>query len=89
MQHELKTWPKPFSGVLSGFKRYEIRVNDRNFQEGDELYLREYNPETQKYTGRHLLATVTWMSRGGEWGLPENLCVMSLAVQYWNIEATA
>lgn len=89
MQHSLKTWPEQFSAVLHGRKRYEIRTNDRNFQEGDELMLREWDPKTQRYSGRHILTTVTYITRGGEWNIPENLCIMSLAIQYWNIEATA
>ena len=45
-RHELKTWPKSFASILSGFKKHEIRVNDRDFREGDELCLREWNPVT-------------------------------------------
>ena len=45
-RHELKTWPKSFSAILNGFKKHEVRVNDRDFLEGDELYLREWNPVT-------------------------------------------
>jgi len=89
MRHELKTWPKQFGAVLGGSKKHEVRVNDRNFQEGDELLLQEWDPEKQRYTGRHILAAVSYMTRGGQFGLPENLCVMSLQIQYWNIEATA
>lgn len=89
MRHDLKTWPRAFSAVLNGNKKYEIRVNDRNFQEGDELYLREWSPDTQRYSGRHILAVISYMTRGGEWGLPADLCVMSLRVQYWDIGATA
>jgi hypothetical protein len=85
-RHDLKVWPKPFSAVLSDSKKYEIRESrDRDFREGDELMLREWDPETEQYTGRHILATVTYMTRGGEFKLPENLCVMSLQIQYWNI----
>lgn len=73
-RHDLKTWPRQFFAVLDGHKKYEIRVNDRNFQEGDELMLLEWDPKTQRYTGRHILTTVTYMTRGGEWGIPENLC---------------
>ena len=89
MRHDLKAWPPQFAAVFNGRKRYEIRTNDRDFQEGDELMLREWDPKTGRYSGRHILTTVTYMTRGGEFGLPENMCVMSLAIEYWNIEATA
>jgi hypothetical protein len=88
-RHELKTWPKQFSATLSGFKKHEVRVNDRNYQEGDELLLREWNPDTQRYTGRHVLATISYMTKGGTFGLPENLCVMSVMVQYWSVAEAA
>ena len=41
-----RRWPKSFASILSGFKKHEIRVNDRDFREGDELCLREWNPVT-------------------------------------------
>jgi len=88
-RHELKTWPKPFSAVLGGNKTHEVRVNDRDFREGDELYLREYDPDTERYTGRHILATISYITPGGTFGLPENLCVMSLRIQWWDVSAAA
>lgn len=44
MQHVLKTWPGPFSAVLSGIKTHEVRKNDRLFALGDVLVLREFVP---------------------------------------------
>jgi len=44
MEHELKTWPKPFQQVVNKGKRFEIRRNDRNFQVGDILVLKEFVP---------------------------------------------
>jgi hypothetical protein len=35
-RHELKAWPKPFASILSSFKKHEIRLNDRDFREGDD-----------------------------------------------------
>jgi len=32
VRHDLKTWPKSFASILSGFKKHEIRVNDRDFR---------------------------------------------------------
>lgn len=60
-----------------GTKEFEIRVNDRNFKVGDALCLREWLPDEQKYTDRHVFKRVTYMIQG-EFGLPENLCVMQL-----------
>lgn len=89
VRHDLKTWPEPFAAVLGGYKRHEVRVNDRGFRSGDELMLREWEPSTGKYTGRYLLASVMYLTPGGTFGLPEGLCVMSISVQYWNIGAAA
>lgn len=89
VRHDLKTWPESFSAVLGGYKKYEIRANDRDYRAGDELLLREWDPATGKYTGRYLRATVMYMTHGGNFGLPEDLCVMSLSVQYWDIGAAA
>lgn len=98
-EHELKTWPEPFSAVLSGTKRHEIRKADRPFAVGDVLELREWDPDgvpvtetirvlrgqttkpqRGKYTGRSIRVRVTYLSAGGTWGLPNNLCVMSIEV---------
>jgi hypothetical protein len=89
MRHELKSHPRPFNSILAGHKKHDLRTNDQDFLEGDEILFREWDPDMQRYTGRHLIATITYMTRGGELGLAENLCIMSLALQYWNLEAPA
>lgn len=43
--HELKCHPKYFERVLNGSKPFEIRKNDRDFQVGDVILLKEYDPE--------------------------------------------
>jgi hypothetical protein len=50
--HDLKTQPKSFEAVVFGEKKAELRRNDRDFRVGDILILREWDPETQEYTGR-------------------------------------
>jgi hypothetical protein len=78
MIHELKTWPEPFAALLEGRKMFEIRKADRPFDVGDALDLREWNPDGSGYTGRETVAVVTYIVRGGAWGLPPDLCVMGL-----------
>jgi len=78
MIHELKTWPGPFEAVRTGAKRYELRKADRDFRVEDWLNLREWDPTSRSYTGRQLWAEVTYITRGGEWGLPDGLRVLGI-----------
>lgn len=48
--HELKIWPVHFNNVLKGTKTFEIRNNDRAFQKGDEVILKEYDPTVKGYS---------------------------------------
>lgn len=60
-RHELKTWPEFFQAILSGQKTFELRRDDRGFKVGDELWLREWNPTTQEYSGRSTVCRITYM----------------------------
>jgi hypothetical protein len=79
MLHELKCWPEPFQAILDGRKNYEIRKFDRPFMVGDDLFLREWDPKEMRYTGRVNQVRVTYITKPGEWGLPDNLGVMSIS----------
>ena len=48
--HELKIQPKYFTEVLYKRKNFELRKDDRNYQVGDLITLREY--ENGAYTVR-------------------------------------
>jgi Domain of unknown function (DUF3850) len=61
--HDLKIWPKWFADILSYDKNFEVRLNDRGFKVGDELLLREWDPEKRDYTGRVIRRRVTYVSR--------------------------
>lgn len=50
--HGLKTIPEFFEHVCSGAKRFEIRLNDRDFKVNDRVILFEYDNITERYTGR-------------------------------------
>ena len=63
MKHELKIHPKYYRAVLLGLKKVEIRLNDRNYQEGDLLILNEFDPKTEKYTGGQVKRKVDFIIR--------------------------
>lgn len=63
--HELKSWPEFFQPIWDGIKRFEIRRNDRGYHVGDNLLLREWNPDTKDYTGRTIRARVVYITDGG------------------------
>ncbi|MFA6190121.1 MAG: DUF3850 domain-containing protein [Candidatus Staskawiczbacteria bacterium] len=49
-----KCWPEYFEKVISGEKRFELRLADFDVQKGDTLILEEWNPKTKQYTGRKI-----------------------------------
>jgi hypothetical protein len=79
-------WTDASWNVFRGCSR-TIRVADRPFKVGDVLRLREWVPvesvlrpltDPIGYTGRTCDVEVTYLTPGGEWGLPDSLCVMSI-----------
>lgn len=72
MRHELKTHPPYFQAVVDGRKPFEVRRNDRDYRVGDELYLREWDPDTASYTGSHreIVVEVTYICDDPKYCLP-------------------
>lgn len=75
--HELKTWPIYYAAIADGTKRFELRKDDRDFLCGDQLHLREYDPDTATYTGREMNVYVTYTLRGFP-GLNPKYVLMSI-----------
>lgn len=76
--HSIKVWPEYYKAIKDGIKQFEARKNDRGFAVDDILWLREWQPAS-KYTGRELLAFVTFVLYGPAFGIEEGYCVMSLS----------
>ena len=77
--HELKTWPVFYNAISRGLKTFELRKNDRDFQAGDKLILKEWSPKTEKYTGLFMTKDVKYILHGsGKLGLKKGYCIMSL-----------
>lgn len=56
--HKLKCLPQYFSLTWDGKKDFEIRKNDRNFQVGQTVLLREYNSNENTFTGREIVQEI-------------------------------
>ena len=80
--HTLKVWPEPYAALANGTKRFEWRKDDRDFEVGDMLELRRYDPETDEVDPeRFIRVLVTYILRGAH-GVPDGFCVMS--VELWS-----
>jgi hypothetical protein len=62
--HELKIWVEYFEPVAKGVKTFELRKADRDYQVGDILKLREWDPNIKDYTGQRVDMKVTYILDG-------------------------
>ena len=90
--HELKIYPQYFRAVLDGSKTFEFRKDDRGFEVGDTLILKEFIPETidhtagepvikeSRYTGRTIKKKITYILKDGVPGcrLRDGLVILAL-----------
>ena len=77
--HILKAYPGPFRAVKSGKKRFEYRVDDRDFRVGHRIRLREWDPEYRKFTRDEVLVEILQLTRGPDWSFPRGYVCMSIA----------
>lgn len=78
MVHELKTWTQYFDDIIYRGKSFEVRKNDRDYQVGDTLLLKDWDNETQSYSGRSCERRVQYILHGGNFGIEEGYCVMGI-----------
>jgi hypothetical protein len=75
--HKIKTTMPFFQDVQDGKRPYEYRLNDRNYQVGDQLQHIEWDAKEQKETGRQCWATIVHKLDGGVFGIPEGYCILT------------
>ena len=73
--HKLKILPKYFEKVITEEKTFELRKDDRGFRVDDLIELQEYNKE---YTGRSIIARITYKLNGGDYGLEIGYCILGI-----------
>lgn len=58
-----KVLPISFEAILSGKKKFELRLNDFVINEGDTLRLEEWDDKLNNYTGRSIEKLVTHVGK--------------------------
>lgn len=58
---EKKVWKEYFEKILSGDKKFELRLADWDCNIGDTLVLKEWDNEKNDYTGRSIEKTITYI----------------------------
>lgn len=88
--HELKTDSEVFEAVHKKLKNFEIRKDDRGFEVGDLLVLKETEftgeamnpnvlwPAPLLFTGREISAVVVYILRGPIYGLKDGWVILSI-----------
>lgn len=80
--HYLKIYPKYFNAVLNGKKTFELRKNDRGFQVGDDILLREW--DNISYSGREILAEITYILDDSFVGLEKGYVILGIKMNDHN-----
>jgi ASC-1-like (ASCH) protein len=61
-----KVWPEHFEKIISGKKKFELRLADFEVKKGDILILEEWDNNKKEYTGRtvEVIATYIFKTKG-------------------------
>jgi ParB family chromosome partitioning protein len=76
--HELKTVQPFFNMVKTGYKKFELRNNDRDFMTGDILILKEWDNRNKVFVGDNIAVRVTYVLDQFV-GLQQGYCIMSIS----------
>ena len=75
--HELKIDKEYYWAIVEGYKNFELRKNDRNYQIGDFLLLNEY--KNGMITGRSIKKQIIYILENcSEYGLQDGYCILGL-----------
>ena len=77
--HDIKCLETWFNLAKTGYKTCEVRRNDRDYQSGDLLVLREWIKKTGQYTGEFIIGIITHVLNDADFteGLQPGYCVLS------------
>ena len=83
--HYIDCWPDHFDAVKQGRKAFEIRSDDRGYKVGDCLVLTRLahmQRGASRMEGYQIVAFVTYKIAGGQFGIQQGYCALSLDVPH-------
>lgn len=81
--HNIKIWPAYVPAAANGDKPFEIRRDDRDYQVGDHLVQRAFDPIEQNYGSMIVRQLITYVLRGEQaerFGCKPGYCILGLHV---------
>lgn len=75
--HYIKCEKELFSDVVGGYKSFEIQKNDRDYQPGDDIVLREYDKELAELTGRETRVSIIYFLADYP-GIEPGYCILGI-----------
>jgi Domain of unknown function (DUF3850) len=73
---EIKILAEFYHLVSDGTKTFEVRFNDRDYQVGDVLVLKDWTGT--EYTGHQCTVQVTYVLQGGQYGIEAGYVVLGI-----------
>jgi len=78
---ELKIWTKYLEDILNDLKTFELRNNDKDFQDNEYVLLREYEDSSDSYLNREVLIKIKKVYKFGQkFGLYKDFCIFSFKI---------
>lgn len=79
--HTLKVLKPYFLAIDCGDKKFDARRDDRGYQKGDLLVLKEWEPPpsdkvTGRFTGNEIERTIKYILTGGQFGIEPGFVVL-------------
>jgi hypothetical protein len=74
--HTIKCWPPYFGAIRRKEKNFDVRRDDRGYQKGDAVILREWDPAGSRYTGNDEHRKIKFILTGGQFGIEPGFVVL-------------
>jgi hypothetical protein len=77
--HTIKCWPAYFEPIRRKEKNFDVRRDDRGYQRGDKVILREFDPKRGSlgsFTGNDEHRKIKYILTGGQFGLEPGYVVL-------------